>query len=247
MAAISIGASADARQDGPVLLVLARPPVVGQVKTRLLQPGPWGRPLRPDEATALHLAFVRDVCCAGARSGIAARHLLGAGPDPTGQLAQVAAETGFELGQQVQGDLGQRMQAALEGPLRAGAEAVVLIGSDSPTLPPAHLAEAAEVLHSGHVDLVLGPALDGGFWCIGARRPCPELLAPGMAWGTKEVLPAMLGRLAQLAEAGLRSYLLPFWYDVDTPDDLRLLCGELRLRPEAAPATRSVLEELALL
>src|SRR5438046_2237909 len=88
------------------LVVFARTPVAGHVKTRLCA-GPGA--LSPADAAALHGAFVRDVCRAGAESGIGRRRLYAAGADAGPLLGAACAEAGFELREQGEGDLGQRM------------------------------------------------------------------------------------------------------------------------------------------
>jgi hypothetical protein len=237
------------------LIIFARAPVTGQVKTRLFStaPGPGLRPLRADEAAALYRAFLTDVCAAGVRAGFPRRCLYVAGP-PHPFLTELARDQGFALKAQRDGDLGQRMEAALAAEHAAGAQAAVLIGSDSPTVAPEELAQAARLLLCGDAHLVLGPATDHGYWLVGARRhsPYPALFSPGIAWGTGAVLPETLLRLAQAAQAGLRVHLLPFLYDVDTPADLRLLISHLALlqapgQVPAASATWATLRELGLL
>jgi glycosyltransferase A (GT-A) superfamily protein (DUF2064 family) len=154
------------------------------------------------------------------------------------------------------------MAAAINAELAAGARSVVLIGTDSPTLPASYLQRAAAFL-SESTEVVLGPAADGGYYLIGARVPIPTIFAAGMAWGTAQVLPETLRRLRQLADHGTRVALLPFFYDVDTPYDLRLLVGHLRLANGAeglpqqsggdlladihAPASYAVLKKLGWL
>lgn len=259
---------------GPCLVVMARAPVPGQVKTRLCRSAPQTpeAALTPTQAAAVHAAFVADVCRGGARSGIARRRLYVAGDPAHPQLAAVAREHGFVIREQQGAELGARMAAAIAAELWQGASAVVLVGTDSPTLPGAYLGRAATWL-GGAADVVLGPAADGGYYLIGARRPLPELFAAGVEWGTAQVLPETLARLRRLADSGARVALLPFFYDVDTPQDLRLLAAHLRLaaarsgRPERAapvnqtpsdaapdalldleaPATCAVLGELGLL
>jgi len=255
------------------LVVFARAPVAGQVKTRLCRSRP-GEPaaLTAEQAAAVHLAFVTDVCHSGARSGIARRRLYVAGEHLHPDLVRIAAETGFTLCEQQGSDLGARMAAAMAGELSAGARSVVLIGTDSPTLPTAYLQRAARFL-AGAADIVLGPASDGGYYLIGARLAVPELFAP-LPWGTSQVLPQTLQRLSQCRQSGLRVALLPFFYDVDTPSDLRLLACHLELSARAgdplaavssaedswadlsgpdtltsvhAPASRAVLQELGWL
>lgn len=219
------------RGDEPCLVVFARAPVAGQVKTRLCSPatGP-GAPaaLTADQAAAVHAAFVSDVCRTGARSGIRRRRLYVAGDAAHPQLVGIAREHGFEIRAQAGADLGARMAAAIADELADGASAVVLVGTDSPTLPCAYLQRAAAWL-GGDAEVVLGPAADGGYYLVGARRPIPQLFAAGISWGTQQVLPATLLRLRELAAAGTRVALLPFFYDVDTPQDLWLLACHLRL------------------
>jgi len=88
---------------------------------------------------------------------------------------------------------------------------------------------------------VLGPANDGGYWLVGARRPAPELF-DDMPWGTPVVLPRTLARLRTADHA-----LLPFWYDVDDPASMGLLVSHLDvLPPDVAPATRRALAGLGV-
>lgn len=215
----------------PCLVVFARAPVPGQVKTRLCQPGPESAPgaaLTPEQAARLHAAFVADVCRSGAQSGIRSRRLYVAGDKNHPELQQLAGEHGYSLCEQRGGDLGARMDAAITAELGKGASSVVLIGTDSPTLPTGYLQRAAQWLE-GEVEVVLGPAADGGYYLVGARRSIPELFASGIAWGTAQVLPATLLRLQSLRAGGAGVGLLPFFYDVDTPQDLRLLAAHLHL------------------
>ena len=97
-------------------------------------------------------------------------------------------------------------------------EKVVIIGTDSPTLPPRFVDEAFGLLEQQ--DVVLGPACDGGYFLIGARGTAPRVFPQEMPWGTETVLTKTMARLV---EQGVSFGLLPFWYDVDRPEDLSLL------------------------
>ena len=108
---------------------------------------------------------------------------------------------------------------------------MVLIGSDSPTLPLRLLHRAFAALENH--DAVLGPTPDGGYYVIGFRRGMAVRLA-GVRWSTSN---ALADTLARLLEANMRYAILPPWYDVDTSEDLRLLKTHLSLDPEAAPQT----------
>ena len=115
---------------------------------------------------------------------------------------------------QGRGALGLRMQRQFQRAARDGASKVVLIGSDLPELEASDLSAAFTSL--GHCQGVLGPALDGGYWLIGLRRPEPELLA-GIAWGGAQVLEQTL---AAMARRGLEPELLTRRGDLDWARDL---------------------------
>jgi uncharacterized protein len=207
------------------LVVFARAPIEGQVKTRL------GRDLGAPAACALYRAFLDDVCAVA--SSVKARRILAVeGPLGHPELRRLCERYGFALEQQAAGDLGARMQAALSPRLPACA-----IGSDSPTLGRAQLAEALAALATS--EAVVGPPLDGGYWLLGLSQPAPELF-DDIRWSSPEVLPLTLERLR-----GRRVHLLPFHSDVDEAADLRLLAAHLlHLPPEVAPATRRALAAL---
>jgi glycosyltransferase A (GT-A) superfamily protein (DUF2064 family) len=114
---------------------------------------------------------------------------------------------------------------------------VVIVGSDSPSLPADRLRTAVHLLRSGGVDGVIGPSEDGGYYLLGLHVPCPELFV-GVAWSTERVLAETLERAAR---AGRRLAVLAPWYDVDTMADLRRLAAELRVTEAGAPRTRRLL------
>lgn len=118
-------------------------------------------------------------------------------------------------------DLGERMRNAMADAFAGGAEDVVLIGSDLPTLPPAHVQRAFELLARGHgadgrAQVVLGATTDGGFYLLGAHREMPDIFG-GIPWGGRDVL-ARVCRSAHAA--GVNVSFAPDWWDVDTPEDL---------------------------
>ena len=115
---------------------------------------------------------------------------------------------------QGRGALGLRMQRQFQRAAREGASQMVLIGSDLPQLEASDLSAAFTVL--GQRRGVLGPALDGGYWLIGLRRPEPELLA-GIDWGSELVLEQTV---AAMARRGLEPGLLSRRGDLDWARDL---------------------------
>jgi rSAM/selenodomain-associated transferase 1 len=117
---------------------------------------------------------------------------------------------------QKEGDLGQRMLHAISCSLaQESIEFVVLIGTDCPALEPAYLECAFEALQEG-VEVVLGPAEDGGYVLVGMRQPVPEIFS-NINWGSGTVLEETVQRLRQL---GLSYRLLETLWDVDTVEDL---------------------------
>ncbi len=110
-------------------------------------------------------------------------------------------------------DLGERMKNAFLWGFSKGFQKIVMIGSDSPTLPAYFIQQAFFRLKSEPI--VFGPALDGGYYLIGMRPPIPDIFN-NIRWGSKNVLSDTKKRLC-------RFDLLPYWYDVDYPKDLRFL------------------------
>ncbi len=128
----------------------------------------------------------------------------------------------FQLWPQPDGDLGTRMQRFFDEHLRVADDRVVVIGSDSPTLPREHLERAFDDL--SRVDCAVGPATDGGYYLIGMTGRVWPVFSD-MAWSNAGVLDQTVSRLVGL---GARLALLPVWYDVDTPDDWRMTAGHIR-------------------
>jgi rSAM/selenodomain-associated transferase 1 len=218
-----------------VLGLFAKWPQPGQVKTRL------AAATSPAWAAGVALAFLRDAVyrlCA-----IDAHKILAFDPAGAYDSFHSLAIGHFGLRPQGDGDLGRRLDTFLREALADGAERVVVVGTDSPTLPSAFIAAAFDEL--GRADVVLGPATDGGYYLIGCARRVPPLF-DGIAWSTSDVTAATVARVRQ---AGLRLALLPPWYDVDTLDDWRMLCGHLRAMRCAGidpgvPCTEALVDQL---
>ena len=127
---------------------------------------------------------------------------------------------GYELWPQPAGDLGQKLTAWFDFACSTD-DRVLVIGSDSPTLPLEFITQAVTALDA--CDCVIGPALDGGYYLLGLRCPAPQLFN-GIEWSTPRVLEQTLTRAA---EQGLRVTLLPKWNDVDEVADLAVLRDQL--------------------
>ncbi len=134
---------------------------------------------------------------------------------------------GYELWSQPSGNLGQKLAAWFEFGCAAD-ERVVVIGSDSPTLPLEFVERAFDELESA--DCVIGPALDGGYYLLGLRRTVPELFE-GIEWSSSRVLEQTLDAARK---QNLRVVQLPPWNDVDEYADLMVLRDQLRQLPHDA-------------
>jgi len=198
------------------LVVFAKAPVPGQVKTRLCPP------LTPDEAATLHGSFVLDTLertrTAAVKLKLPLDRYLACAPSSTLVFFQIMEERqSVKLLDQVGDDLGARMRQAFDTLFARGYQRVLIVGTDVPSLPLDHYRQALALL--GSHDLVLGPAFDGGYYLIGLKRAAPELFS-GIPWSTNQVL-ALTEKTA--ATLGLQTALLPAWRDVDTIDDVEAL------------------------
>lgn len=209
--------------DRPVpVLVFAKAPDPGAVKTRLVPA------LGEGGAAVLAARFARRTLDTATRAAVGPVVLLCA-PDPAHPFFEVCRRRhGVTLEPQGEGDLGERMHRAFAATLATSAGAI-LVGTDTPDLHADDLAEAARALRDG-VDVVLGPAEDGGYWLIGLSTPVPALFE-AMPWSTDAVLRATRSRIAAL---GLRLHELAIRADIDRPADLALLLARDDLAPLAA-------------
>jgi uncharacterized protein len=197
------------------LLVFAKAPRPGGVKTRL------GAALGTDLAADLYRAMAEGVL-ARTRAAPCVRSVFFA---PREAEAEMAAWLPHEtLVPQDGADLGARMAAAFAWAFSVGATKVVLVGTDAPGLSDEHV-RAALVVLDAH-DVVLGPALDGGYYLVALRRPAPALF-DGVAWGTADVLAQTVARAEA---AGLAVAPLAPLGDVDELADLRREWPALRQR-----------------
>jgi rSAM/selenodomain-associated transferase 1 len=199
------------------LIVFAKAPVAGRVKTRL-EPA-----LGAAGAAALAERLLAHAVSVSLSAGFADVELCAAPDASHPAFSRLTARyPRLQWGVQGEGDLGARMHRALTRRL-TGRERVLLIGTDAPALDTAMLQEAAQAL-ADH-DAVFVPALDGGYALVGLVRPRPELFE-GIAWSTPRVMDETRERARA---AGVRWIELPAVADVDEPGDLiHLPAGWLR-------------------
>jgi rSAM/selenodomain-associated transferase 1 len=196
------------------IAILARAPVAGFAKTRLI-------PLLGAERAAALAARLIERAAQAASQAAPACVTLWATPDEGHPLfAQLAVRYGLALRRQREGDLGSRMHEALasaNGP-------VLVIGTDCPGFAAAHLRKAADILRGGR-DVVIFPAEDGGYGLIGMRAPHARVFE-GVEWSTARVLGQTRRRLKELGLTWEEP--VPVW-DLDRPEDLERL-AEIGMR-----------------
>jgi len=210
----------------PVIAIMARAPS-SEGKSRLIQD------LGTHDGAGLRLALLRDTL--ETVSELAAeKAVLYTPPDCEAEIRGLTPFPAVFLPQRG-ATLGKRMCDGARDLLTSGFDAVVLIGSDLPTLPPTHVTAAFRMLKRRSEVLVLGPADDGGYYLIGLTQSRPELFER-IPWGT----PLVLQRTRDAAEA-LRIPIetLPRWYDVDSPSDLRRVWHGSEQPSSAARYTRA--------
>ncbi len=187
------------------LVIVARAPELGRVKTRL------AAALGAERALAIYREL--GVIVARAVTGAAATTIVAYTPAESGPLMREWLGDGLAYEAQCDGDLGARMAATIAARLAEGAERVVVIGADCPTVDADLVRAAFDALDRS--DVVLGPAHDGGYYLIGMTRLHDSLFAD-MPWSGPVTCATTLER-ARLA--GLAVHLLPAMRDIDTADD----------------------------
>lgn len=192
------------------ILVFAKAPLPGRVKTRLCPP------LQPRQAALLHTRMVwhtLETACTAAPGAVE----LHCAPAPGDYFfTECARRYGVSLHRQAEGDIGARMAHALRAACRD--RPLLLIGTDCPARSTNDLRAAIGALDAGE-HVVLGPVEDGGYSLIGLSRCAPQLFAD-IAWSTDRVSSQTLARIRA---SGLRSTLLPVLWDVDQPAELARL------------------------
>jgi rSAM/selenodomain-associated transferase 1 len=241
------------REGGCAIAVMAKAPLPGAVKTRLVPP------LRSDEAAALGASFLRDVTenVALAARDAAIHGYVAYAPSGSERLfdGMLAARTRLVLADgagisapRVHG-FGRCLLHAAGALFAGGHDAVCLLNSDSPTLPTRLIARAASALNAPGERVVLGQADDGGYYIVGMKAPHVHLFED-IAWSTATVAAQTRQRAHAL---NLPVTELDPWYDVDDGPALRRLIRELKagggageLAPYPAPATAACIERLML-
>ena len=192
----------------PRLLVFAKAPQPGAVKTRLIPA--LGAQAAADLARRMLLHTLEQAKAAGV--GVVELCMSPAPGAPA--WAGVDLPDGIERSDQGAGDVGQRMARAVDRVTTTLGQPVLLMGTDCPALSAQHIAQAAAAL--AQHDAVIIPVADGGYVLIGLHAPCPEVFTD-MAWSTDTVASETLQRMAA---QGLKVWTGPLLHDIDEPVDL---------------------------
>jgi rSAM/selenodomain-associated transferase 1 len=221
-----------ARGASRVLVVVAKAPRPGHVKTRLASA------LAPQEIIDLYRCLIEDtleLACSLAETRIVV-------VCPTADVGELRAWLGRTV--DIVAQHGSGLAAALDSTFRIlfadGVDQVVIFNGDSPHLPFAELGRAFTSLDA--CDLVVGPTFDGGYYLVGTNAPHPGLFESSRM-GTQTALQALLDRARELS---LRVGMTAPWYDVDEPDDLTRLARDLQSTPASARRTAALIAKWRL-
>lgn len=216
------------------IIVFARAPLEGRVKTRLSPELDSGRILK------LYKCFVTDTLNMLKQTG----RPLCLCFDPPDAENIMRDWLGDDIAFQAQdgNNLGEKMANAFAAAFASGVESAVLIGTDAPDLSTKIIVRAFSAL-TDH-DAVIGPAADGGYYLIGFRSDTfRHAVFETIPWSTASVYAATLARLSAY---GASVYRLPEWRDIDHYADLCALARLLALNESSAPATAAFLKETGI-
>lgn len=201
------------------LIILAKWPEPGKVKTRL------SPPLAPADAASLYRCMLHDTLVATSGLPGVNRLIFFDGPaEHADDFKKMATDA--TLFRQLGKDLGERLIHAFETAFSTGSRYAAAIGTDSPHMPADRITQAFSLLNGRNTDVVFGPAEDGGYYLVGMRDMHRELFRD-IPWSTHDV---MTESLARAESAGLSVAMLPSGFDLDSADDL------LRLKEDPAAA-----------
>lgn len=206
----------------PAIIIMCKSPRAGGVKTRLAPI------LSGDQAAGLAVCFARDVSAKA--QAICKNTFIAFAPDDGKELLEQILPENLLWTAQVGKNLGERMHNALVSVFTDNYAPLVVIGTDSPTLPPEYIEQAFEVLSQNRADVVLGRCEDGGYYLIGLNTPDSRIFAD-VKWSSPRTFKQTVRNIKNL---GLRLETLPVWYDVDLIEDLRRLREEIFTDENAA-------------
>lgn len=225
------------KHENLLLVVVAKAPVPGKVKTRLIPR------FTPEEAADLYGCFLRDrIVTLDTLTGVDLA--IAYTPFNAREMFAPFGQNGLSLFPQKGKDLGERLNNIFIEKLGGGYGAVTIIDSDTPDLPQYTIQESFKRLRTDQTDVVFGPCHDGGYYLVGMRKPHPELFYD-IPWSTETVLSKTLEKAAKL---GVKTDLLQWRNDLDTFEDLVAFYNKYKnQRPEGSWAGEKTFSYLARL
>jgi len=198
------------------IIVFAKEPLPGTVKTRLAPP------LNDIEAAGFAGALIRDtINMVDSLKGPIKKELHCHPPGAIAYFERVSGPGWIVKPQKGKG-LGERLSNAFDDLLNKNGPPAVIIGTDSPGLPASFIDASIKALKE--YDIVLGPASDGGFYLVGAKRYYPELLEK-INWSTSSAFSDIIRNINSLK---LTFHALPEWSDIDNIDDLLVFIKKMK-------------------
>jgi len=192
------------------LIIFAKSPIPGEVKTRLI---PY---ITPTEAAELYKAFIADIICNTHKLKCERVTIAYTPSNAEATFHSICGQSVNYLPQKGH-NLGERMKNAFMHSFDKGSQRTVIIGTDSPTLPLSYIRDAFDALKE--VPVTIGPTFDGGYYLIGLSEQ-NAVIFDGVDWSTSRVFSQTLTRIQAINK---QLYVLPPWYDVDTSDNLEFL------------------------
>jgi len=200
----------------PVIIIMTKVPGFADVKTRL-------RPLLSEgQRVELARCFLTDTITN--LESVFDRRLIAFTPDDGRDEIEALVVGGDICIPQRGSNLGERLDAVIVEAFEMGFGPVIVIGTDSPTLPPEYLAQALDHLQSLENGVAIGPTDDGGFYLIGVSRQ-REGMFNNITWSSSQVFEQTVSNIKNIGNPDL--CVLPRWYDVDEPDDLARFIAEI--------------------
>jgi len=192
------------------LIIFAKSPISGEVKTRLI---PY---ITPTEAAELYKAFIADIICNTHKLKCEQVTIAYTPSNAEATFHSICGQSVNYLPQKGH-NLGERMKNAFMYSFDKGSQRTVIIGTDSPTLPLSYIRDAFDALKE--VPVTIGPTFDGGYYLIGLSEQNAAIF-DGVDWSTSRVFSQTLTKIQAINK---QLYVLPPWYDVDTSDNLEFL------------------------
>jgi uncharacterized protein len=219
----------------PAIVIMAKVPRQGTVKTRL-------KPVLTDEqCVELSICFLKDAVNKAKK--ITPNLIVAFSPaDGRNEIENLLPEVEILI-EQKGNDLGKRMNAAFEFTEAKHFSPIIIIGTDSPDLPPEFINSAIELFKNDTTKFVLGAAKDGGYYLIGVRNPVDGIFE-NVEWSSAKTFAQTVKNARRIFACDVAE--IPVWYDVDTPEDLKSLRDEFMKNEnfaEIAPETAKWLKE----